>query len=941
MPSIRPVLTNFRLGEIDPRLAGRVDLGLSQGAANEITNAKTHQYGGVYKRGGMQYRAIIDSVSSGEYRIIPWSLGENDDILVILSDKKIRFYRINPTEGFILDGTDPFAIEQIDWQGTYYDAYAASDIYDVQYVTYKNNMYMVHNKYPPLVITVNGDTVSYNSFTITSNLAVTAAPEKAKTTMNKFSSDTVLSLLRPFVNDFSQTTETKEFTSADGLTGTLSVNGVDTAITKIQIVRETIYDRATVGGVEIIESSDDSIVQNALGYSIPYFNGRKVVGSGYIKNNYSYLYAYAETIPGHWSKIPTGGKGTTYTLNGNEGNLKDLLPCDTTFNFLNYCRSHFAPKTSYYANFTASGDVYSVTPYQSSTTSLYPNTPKEIVFYPGSTKYTVTFYNDTTVIGTMTNQATTELVGWFDITNYSVSVNGQKTLENDVSEMIDYLSAWMFTDRPYDVPSGYTFCNKTPVKVTKTIQEDKPTLQVLCDDGTVINIDKTMSSISGQLAIRLNPIIHTTDFPGVVAIWQGRLCIGGSVSLPNVVFMSKVNDHFDFTFFEEIEYTSTVMTPEDEWADPSVPEYETLVKKVQQTGADSAIRFMVMTEEKEEVKALSGADDLFIATSTSEFIIPKGSTALNFALQMVSRNGASKLQPRFMRDAIVFVGASKRVVFTFNKEQRVDLFAYAKHIIDSDIVQIDYRSDPEFEIYITLANGDVLVGVIQDQSMAWQRISTAGHIYSTAVIALQDEDAVYMITERDGGALLERLTTIKDYTFENRPYLDCYTYIGSATDITSIGRSVVPLDDGTDIVIHYVDADGNEGDITTTLTSTNISIDPALHVRKLFVGLPYLMRVETWRMDSVETEGIVKSVVAVHFRLFNSSGFSIRKDETDVFMVPIPDYDGVEQVTYTGPVRFDLLSPWDTDKSIEIESYNGYPVNILVIMPEYVLGEDL
>jgi hypothetical protein len=405
--------------------------------------------------------------------------------------------------------------------------------------------------------------------------------------------------------------------------------------------------------------------------------------------------------------------------------------------------------------------------------------------------------------------------------------------------------------------------------------------------------------------------------------------------------MSKVNNFFDFTFFEDVEYTSTVMKPEEEWANPDTPEYETITKKVQQTAADNAIQFAITTEENEEIKGLCGGEHLFISTTTSEFIVPAGTTSLNLSVQMVSRNGGSNIQPKFVHNIITYVGQSRRKVFTFNTEQQIDLFTYAKHIITSDIRQFDYKSDPDFGIFLTLDDGSVLYGITTEGTFAWQRYTTNGRILSCAVIRASDEDAVYMAVERFGTVYLERLRNIYSYEFENRPYLDCHRYFESnSNNIESISRSSIPLPNGVTVRIHYKSVDGTEGEIERTLAAnTDITIPASLFVRKVYVGLSYPMKVYTWRIDTSDTEGLAKNVEAIFFRLFNSSGFNVRKDAVDVFRVDIPDYDGVDTVTYSGIIKYNLLSPWDLDKNIMIESSDGYPVNILNIMPQLAIGD--
>jgi len=910
---IRPVLTNFKLGEVDPRLAGRTDLGLAIGAAEKIENAHTYSYGGVYKRGGLEYKGIIEEESNGKCRIIPWSIDDDTDFLVILLDKRIRFYFCgNGAHGFLTE-----EITNVGWNGLINTVYSIDDIYDVQYVTDKNVLYMVHRNYPPMFIRMNktdtGYSFTYGGFSIASVLAISPELSKAQTTSNLISSETVISLLKEFVSDFSQTTEEKEFTVSDGLSGQLVVNGNTYSITKIKIIRSGYnrYAQIIEDNIIINDTTPDFVTSNAVGI-------KKYCGTdcGREKRNTSNWWPWDD-----------------YEIECLYGimNEKINIPA-TTVNFLNFCQRNMVDGKKY---------IIAHDPESAPDKALIRS---YVVFRNTKRLYTVEFYrtenNDFVKMFSMQSDATSTVPGWFDITNYKISVNGTKSAESDVNDVIDSIAPWLFSGKIYECVQSYQFCGKTPKTIQKSIEDGVPTLLVTFTDNTQLHLKRGMIGVNGRLAVRLNPIIETTDFPGCIAIWQGRLCLAGSRSLPNVVFMSKVNSFFDFTFFEDVEYTSTVMKPEEEWDNPDTPEYETITKKVQQTAADSAIQFAITTEENEEIKGLCAGGHLFISTTTSEFIVPAGTTALNLSTQIVSRNGGSKVQPRLVQNIITYVGQSKRKLFTFSPEQQIDLFTYAKHIIEEDVIQFDYKSDPDFGLFITLANGTVLYGIVSEGTFAWQKYKTDGKILSCAVIRAKDEDAVYMAVERYSTIYLERLKTINSYEFENRPYLDCYQYLYSASNIETIERESILLPNGVTVRLHYQSADGTEGELDRTLeANTNITIPAALNVRKVYIGLPYVMKVYTWRIDTSDTEGLAKNVEAIYFRLFNSSGFNIRKDAIDVFRVDIPDYDGIDTITYSGIIKYNLLSPWDLDKNVMIESADGYPVNILNIMPQLAIGD--
>jgi len=95
MGTIRPALTNFALGELSPKLAGRVDLPLYTKGALEMTNVAPLPLGGCGKRGGLEWKLAIDEAAAGSCRMIPWSISNEIDILVLLFDGYIKFLNIS------------------------------------------------------------------------------------------------------------------------------------------------------------------------------------------------------------------------------------------------------------------------------------------------------------------------------------------------------------------------------------------------------------------------------------------------------------------------------------------------------------------------------------------------------------------------------------------------------------------------------------------------------------------------------------------------------------------------------------------------------------------------------------------------------------------------------------------------------------------------------
>ncbi len=528
-----------------------------------------------------------------------------------------------------------------------------------------------------------------------------------------------------------------------------------------------------------------------------------------------------------------------------------------------------------------------------------------------------------------------------------------------MNDIIDKTTSWMIADRPYPCDSAYQMNNKTPVAAMKTDNGDAgPTLSITFSDGSTALLKRNVSSsVIGEIGIILTPFYDANEYPSCIAFHQGRLCLGGSKKDPNVLYMSKVNDYSNFAVFEEVEYIQTALKPTAEWSDQNIPEYETNVNINQQIGASSSIVLQIATDENEAIQNLVAQDDLFVGSATSEWIFPSGSTALNARVVIVSRHGSAPIQPKFVENSILYLNPSATRMWSFGPQAQ-DLLRYAEHIARSSIVSFDFRQDPTTEIYAVLADGTALVGRITDSGMSWARIrtSTGASIESVACIRASDEDAVYFVMRRPFGASyyrsIERLKTVDTETFGGRFHLDCATYSATSGSIITVTRFA----DMT-VSVRFLMADGTESAGTAALnsvgTATQYTPDGGAvaiaipSFSEVIVGLPFTSRVETFRMDSVDTEGLSKKADAVHFRLYNTGRFLLVRDAVGAFhpreeyLVTMPTLDGVEQYPYSGPIKYENVGPWDVDQTVIMESNSSASWGILTIAPQYEVGDTL
>lgn len=150
-------------------------------------------------------------------------------------------------------------------------------------------------------------------------------------------------------------------------------------------------------------------------------------------------------------------------------------------------------------------------------------------------------------------------------------------------------------------------------------------------NATTITSFNNTNAIPGTLANVLEPAwSNTRGWPKTVSFFQQRLVFAGSPSIPNGVWLSVVNDAFNFDDSEAL--------------------------------ADNAISWYPGTETLCEVQSITSGRSLLIHTNTCTFSTTiqteQPLTPTNFVLNPHSKLGVSSLQPVFIDNQIIFVDRS-------------------------------------------------------------------------------------------------------------------------------------------------------------------------------------------------------------------------------------------------------------------------------------------
>ena len=95
MPEFGPIQSNLTVGEITPRLFGRVDLPRYQHGLALCKNFRIMPHGGATRRSGTRYVATVKTSSAGPVHLIPFSFSDTQEYVLELGNLYSRFYTLS------------------------------------------------------------------------------------------------------------------------------------------------------------------------------------------------------------------------------------------------------------------------------------------------------------------------------------------------------------------------------------------------------------------------------------------------------------------------------------------------------------------------------------------------------------------------------------------------------------------------------------------------------------------------------------------------------------------------------------------------------------------------------------------------------------------------------------------------------------------------------
>ncbi len=453
------------------------------------------------------------------------------------------------------------------------------------------------------------------------------------------------------------------------------------------------------------------------------------------------------------------------------------------------------------------------------------------------------------------------------------------------------------------------------------------------------------------------PFSGANNYPRSIAIFEGRFYFGGSnldrqrwwASRPysdiydgNILTLDMRMTDIFITRREE-------QTPATEWADPAVPETETVVYTRAVISDASAMQADLGSDMNDAILSMAPARDLVVMTTSAEWNIPAGITARTPAAKLQSRVGSSNIQPQFIWNFLAFLQSSNKQLraYTYSQEEGgykpPDLTRVADHILGAGgAVQMGFQQEPRCLLFLPRSDGELAVLTYEPDAgvLAWQRWKHAdGTFISIAVIPESGVDEVYAVVYRNSKYYIEKCTDPFPATQAALNLMDAsYDITGDplslVTDLSLAGATWLA---GETVTVYE---DGVEGSTTQAIDGSGNADLSTFDGAQVTIGLPYTHKLETPPIRGIDAAGSMamkpKRIVTAYFRLYRSMTLKVIADS---WTVALADDYALGNTWITDDVEVPFPGPTDRNSALRVVGKDALPLTILALSMEVVAGD--
>lgn len=417
-------------------------------------------------------------------------------------------------------------------------------------------------------------------------------------------------------------------------------------------------------------------------------------------------------------------------------------------------------------------------------------------------------------------------------------------------------------------------------------------------------------------------------YPQTVCFFQDRLCFGGTKKQPYMVWMSRTGDYGNFS----VEKASGTVTD------------------------DSAVAVAFVSRKQFKILHMVAGTDLMILTAGNEWTISGNETVTptKCVPKMQTTRGCNNCEPLMIGGRVVFVqgrGSTVRDMgYSFETDSYggTDLTLLAKHLIEGvDIVDSDYKQEPDSTIYFVRSDGTMLclAYILEQKVYAWSQLATKGRIESVASIQEGDEDIMYIVVERTINGKNVRNIEFFYSNSSNSNNPDDYVMLDAAVVLENTKK------EATEEYILVPELAGETVDVVGDgRVYKNIVIDKEggftlpNPVKHAVVGLPYESVIELPNVEIRTGDGTMqgrfKQVSSCIVRLKNSLGGTAGCSTDTMDQLQYDELSAVKDIRlFSGDKKITLpIGGFNNDGRIVIQSDEPYPLNVLAIVREVTFG---
>lgn len=313
------------------------------------------------------------------------------------------------------------------------------------------------------------------------------------------------------------------------------------------------------------------------------------------------------------------------------------------------------------------------------------------------------------------------------------------------------------------------------------------------------------------------------NYPGVVALFQGRIILGGTSNNPEVIYGSATNGHTNFA----TEYPAHDAAP-----------------FITNVAGRRVGRVRHLLDVSGKLVTFTEGGEFVVEGDDAGIVTPDAKAAIQ-----VSSHGSKDIPPLLVGQAAMYVQSHGQIIRDFlydlasNGFAGEDLTLWAAHLFEGrTVVDWAFAESPDPVVWVVMSDGAILsLTYSQEQKIAaWCKHDTDGYAEGVCVIPEDGRDIPYFLVKRTiNGPTVRNVEYLSDRTVGDiRDYcaLDCsFSYDGRNTntantvtlttgagwttdDTITVTAAVASTFASGDVgkVIQVTDGNGNRVDITIT-----------------------------------------------------------------------------------------------------------------------------